>query len=55
MLARDRVMIGCPGEKESEHGGLLREYIIKREFSEGAVVMTSFSFPDVTLQGCSSS
>jgi len=39
-----------PGARVLEDGEQLWQFILKREFAEGAVVMTSFEFPARALQ-----
>jgi hypothetical protein len=40
----------CIGAQMTEEGEQLWQYVIKREFSEGAIMMTSFDFPAKALR-----
>ncbi len=50
MLKHNQLVWDCAGAKTLGDGEQLFQYVIKREFAEGAIMMTSFDFPAKALQ-----
>ncbi len=50
MLIDNQIAWDVAGAKMLEDGEQLFHYVMKREFAEGAIMMTSFDFPAKALQ-----